>query len=223
MKKEDKKKITKFLFSLLVVLAINIPSLTIIRSIANAQTIASNLFCSNGRVFCTSSQQPVCSDPTFSLKCLPGFPNDYPDCCNESDCQPGLLMCVTSTSSTSSTSSSSSSSSSSSGCSIILCPLGCSQNPVTCMCDCPSSSSSGGGAFCSNGMVFCTNGQQAFCSNQSYTLKCLPGFPDDYPDCCNESDCQPGLLMCGASTSSTSSTSSSSSSSSSSSGCSIIL
>lgn len=79
--------------------------------------------------------------------------------------------------------------------------LDCKSN-LAILCTTQTSSSSSGTSsnstpYCSLGMIFCTSGTNAACSNPSYLPRCLPG---DFPDCCKQADgsldCKADLLLC---------------------------
>ena len=56
-------------------------------------------FCDADQVFCTSGAVPKCSDPLYTLTCLPNALEDFPDCCRYRgtllDCMNNFLSCVT--------------------------------------------------------------------------------------------------------------------------------
>lgn len=62
-------------------------------------TINFSPFCDFGQVLCTSGTIPKCSNPLYTLTCLPGGAEDFPDCCRYKgtllDCMSEYLSCLT--------------------------------------------------------------------------------------------------------------------------------
>lgn len=132
--------------------------------------VSSSVFCQNKVPLCSSGLVPVCSDANFIPTCLPGGTTSFIECCKKTSAS-----------------------------------LDC--NPslnISCVSSTSSTSSSSSGAvakaFCQNEQVFCTSGFFPSCSNPTYSLTCLSGEPEDFPDCCRKTgtslDCQPSFVTC---------------------------
>ncbi len=143
----------------------------IVQVVSNqTNTSSSGAFCSSGLVSCKSGFVATCSDPGYIPTCLPGVQTNIIDCCKNN----GISLDCKSQ--------------------FPLCKV-----PVN-----TSSSSSSGlinsGAYCQDGMVLCSGGSLAACSDQTYTPKCLPGFNSiDSFECCKTNGiallCKPELAV----------------------------